>query len=674
VIQWDPYLAPYADCLRSRYDYVQSLLRRMDESEGGLEHFAEGYKYFGFTRGEKDGRKGIYFREWAPAAHGMALFGEFNNWNRESHKLTKLEWGRWEIFLPDGEVTGLSAIGHGTRVKLAVETSPGVWEDRLPTWCRRVVQSNTPIFDGVYWEPAEDYYWRHKAPERPKDPRIYECHIGMSSKEEKVNSYVEFARDIVPYIAKTGYNVVQIMAVMEHGYYGSFGYQVTNFFAISSRYGTPEDLKSLIDTCHAHGLTVLLDIVHSHASKNVVDGLNRFDGSDSHLFHGGGRGEHPIWDSRLFNYGNWETLRFLLSNVRWYLDEYHFDGFRFDGVTSMLYRHHGVGDHTFSYDAIYRSPDVDGDALAYLTLANELIHRVNPQAISIAEDVSGFPCLCRPVYEGGVGFDYRLHMACPDLWIELLKKQKDEDWNIGHIAYQLGNRRFMEPCIAYAESHDQALVGDKTIAFWLMDKEMYTNMSDFTPMTPEIERGLSLHKMIRLVTCTLAGEGYLTFMGNEFGHPEWIDFPREGNGYSHKYCRRQWNLLDDHLLRYKYLYRFEAAMLALEEKQKWLSAPPAYVSVKNEGDKVLVFERAGAVCVFNFHTNKSFTDYRIPVREPGKYRIALDTDDKDFCGQGRNDKDARFFSEPFAFQGFDQSLLLYIPCRTGFILVKDEEK
>ena len=670
VVQWDPYLAPYATVLRNRYAHFKYVLSKIDESEGGLEHFAEGYRYFGFNRGERDGVRGIFFREWAPGAHGMRLFGEFNDWDRQGVPCTRLEYGRWECFLPD-RADGQPAIAHGSRLKLMVETAPGHWEDRVPAWITRVVQHGSPIFDGVYWCPPQPYKWQHAAPARPSDLRIYECHIGMSSEQPKISTYSEFARDVVPYICELGYNAVQIMAVMEHGYYSSFGYQVSNFFAVSSRFGTPEELKALIDTCHARGLVVLLDIVHSHASKNVADGLNMFDGTDSHLFHAPPRGVHSIWDSRLFNYGNWETMRFLLSNVRWYLDEYRFDGFRFDGVTSMLYVHHGIGDHVFDYNCIFGG-EVDHDALCYLTLANELIHRVRPGAVSIAEDVSGFPCLCRPTAEGGVGFDYRLHMACPDLWVSLLKKTRDEDWNMGHIAYTLNNRRFMEPCIAYAESHDQALVGDKTIAFWLMDKEMYTNMSNFTERTLVIDRGLALHKMIRLITCTLGGEGYLTFMGNEFGHPEWIDFPRPGNGDSYQHARRQWGLVRDHLLRYKYLYRFDHAMMCLEEALRWLPTPPAYVSVKNEGDKIIVFERAGMLCVFNFHPTKSFTDYRVPVRSPGKYVIALDSDDPYFGGHGCVSHDSAFFTEPYAFMGFPQSMMLYIPSRTALILVPAE--
>nr|BAG60255.1 unnamed protein product [Homo sapiens] len=458
------------------------------------------------------------------------------------------------------------------------------------------------------------------------------------------------------------------MAIMEHAYYASFGYQITSFFAASSRYGTPEELQELVDTAHSMGIIVLLDVVHSHASKNSADGLNMFDGTDSCYFHSGPRGTHDLWDSRLFAYSSWEVLRFLLSNIRWWLEEYRFDGFRFDGVTSMLYHHHGVG-QGFSGDySEYFGLQVDEDALTYLMLANHLVHTLCPDSITIAEDVSGMPALCSPISQGGGGFDYRLAMAIPDKWIQLLKEFKDEDWNMGDIVYTLTNRRYLEKCIAYAESHDQALVGDKSLAFWLMDAEMYTNMSVLTPFTPVIDRGIQLHKMIRLITHGLGGEGYLNFMGNEFGHPEWLDFPRKGNNESYHYARRQFHLTDDDLLRYKFLNNFDRDMNRLEERYGWLAAPQAYVSEKHEGNKIIAFERAGLLFIFNFHPSKSYTDYRVGTALPGKFKIVLDSDAAEYGGHQRLDHSTDFFSEAFEHNGRPYSLLVYIPSRVALIL------
>jgi 1,4-alpha-glucan branching enzyme len=255
----------------------------------------------------------------------------------------------------------------------------------------------------------------------------------------------------------------------------------------------------LIDTAHGMGLTVLLDVVHSHACKNVEDGINQFDGTDHHYFHAGAKGRHELWDSRLFNYDSYEVLRFLLSNLRYWMDEYQFDGFRFDGVTSMMYTHHGIGTGFSGGYHEYFGPNVDKGGVGYLMLANDMLNELYPGAvISIAEDVSGMPALGRPVSEGGLGFDYRLSMAVPDMWIKILKEvPEDTAWDLGSICFTLTNRRHLEKSICYCESHDQALVGDKTLAFWLMDAEMYTHMSDLSERTPVIDRGLALHKMIR---------------------------------------------------------------------------------------------------------------------------------------------------------------------------------
>ena len=551
--------------------------------------------------------------------------------------------------------------------------------DRIPVWIRRVVQQegSEANFDGIFWCPSKPYIWKYEN-NRPiknddiRSPydslRIYEAHIGMSGSEPVISTYSYFRTEVLPYISELGYNALQLMGIMEHSYYASFGYQVTNLFAVSSRFGTPEELKELIDAAHRLGIIVLLDVVHSHASKNVDDGLNKFDGTDYCYFHGNERGYHPVWDSRLYNYRHWEVLRLLLSNLRWYIEEYHFDGFRFDGVTSMLYKHHGIG-QSFAggYSDYFEESVLDHDATLYLTLANDMLHTLYPNIITIAEDVSGFPALCRPVIEGGMGFDYRLGMGIPDLWIKLLKECKDEDWNLGHICYTLINRRHLEKTIAYSESHDQSLVGDKTIAFWLMDKNMYTDMSILQPLHPVIDRGIALHKLIRLLTYALGGEGYLNFMGNEFGHPEWIDFPREGNGYSCFYARRQWNLMRDPLLRYHHLKNFDITMHSLEKWSKWLRSEQAFLSLCNEEDKVIVFERANLLWAFNFHPTESYVDYRLPVKNAGKYLIALESDSFHYGGHQRIDKSIQFFTQPVPYCHFDNSILAYLPSRTAIV-------
>lgn len=589
-----------------------------------------------------------------------------------------MDFGKWELKLAP-LADGSCPIKHLSEVKVIVRNQSGQLLDRLSPWATYVVQPPKEAGQGVnykqrIWNPpaAQRYLMRHKRPEKPASLRIYECHVGIATQNYEIGSYKNFSENVLPRIAKQGYNAIQVMAIMEHAYYASFGYQVTSFFAASSRYGTPDELKQLIDEAHRLGLYVLLDVVHSHASKNVCDGLNQFDGTNACFFHDGVRGDHALWDSRLFNYSEYEVIRFLLSNLRWWNDEYNFDGYRFDGVTSMLYHSRGIGEGFSGDYNEYFGLNVDTEALIYLGLANHMLHTLDKDIITIAEDVSGMPALCRPVSEGGAGFDYRLGMAIPDKWIELLKETKDEDWDMGNLVHTLTNRRWQEKTVAYAESHDQALVGDKTLAFWLMDKEMYTHMSCASEPNLIIDRGLALHKMIRLITHTLGGEAYLNFIGNEFGHPEWLDFPRVGNSDSYHYARRQWNLVDDPLLKYKYLNEFDRAMNETEQRFGWLFADPAFVSLKHEDDKVIAFERNNLIFVFNFHSTKSFTDYRIGIDQPGTYKIVLSSDDPLFGGHNRVDVNTKHLSDPLGYAGRRNFIQCYLPSRTALIFAKVE--
>ncbi|KAF8332770.1 glycoside hydrolase superfamily [Cantharellus anzutake] len=670
VLELDPWLEPFLPGIRARHELFEKWKEQIQRTEGGYDPFSKGYNKLGFNVAN-DGT--VIYREWAPNAKEAYLIGDFNGWNRSSHSLARDEFGVWSIAIPPLP-TGDCAIPHDSKVKIALVLPSGEQVDRLPAWITRVTQDLTvsPTYDARFWNPppTQKYIRKHSSPPKPDSIRIYEAHVGISTPEGKVGTYKEFTQNILPRIKKLGYNTIQLMAIMEHAYYASFGYQVTSFFAASSRYGVPEDLLELIDTAHGLGLTVLLDVVHSHASKNVLDGLNQFDGTDHQYFHEGGKGRHDLWDSRLFNYGHHEVLRFLLSNLRFYIETFGFDGFRFDGVTSMLYIHHGIGTGFSGGYHEYFADQVDLEGVVYLMVANDLVHELFPNSITIAEDVSGMPLLCIPATNGGLGFDYRLSMAVPDMWIKLLKEKSDDDWKMGDIVHTLTNRRWREKSVAYAESHDQALVGDKTLAFWLMDKEMYTNMSDLSPFTPTIERGISLHKIIRLLVHSLGGEGYLNFEGNEFGHPEWLDFPRVGNNNSFHYARRQFNLPDDQLLRYKYLNDFDAEMNNLDEKYGWLKAPQAYVSLKHEVDKVIVFERAGLLFIFNFHPTQSFADYRVGVEEPGEYHVVLSSDEKRFGGFDRIDLNGKYLTTPLGWNNRKNFLQVYIPLRTCLVLGK----
>jgi len=671
VVKLDPWLEPFKGVIHRRYKKAQDWIKNIDETEGGIEKFSRGTEIYGFN---VDAQNNITYREWAPNAVAASLIGEFNSWNIDSHQMKKNEFGVFEIKIPN--IRGEPAIPHVTQIKISLQLPDGQRVDRIPAWIKYVTQdiNVSPAYDARFWNPPTPYQFKHARPSKPQSLRVYEAHVGISSPELKVATYKEFTKNMLPRIKSLGYNVIQLMAIMEHAYYASFGYQINSFFAASSRYGTPEDLKELVDTAHSLGIVVLLDVVHSHASKNVLDGLNEFDGTDHHYFHGGAKGRHELWDSRLFNYGSHEVMRFLLSNLRFWMDEYKFDGFRFDGVTSMLYTHHGIGTGFSGGYHEYFGAGCDEEAIVYMMVANEMLHKLYPDTISIAEDVSGMPALCLPLSLGGLGFDYRLAMAIPDMWIKILKELSDENWDMNNICWTLINRRHGEKTIAYCESHDQALVGDKTLMMHLCDAELYTNMSNSSPMSSIVDRGMALHKMIRLLTHALGGEGYLNFEGNEFGHPEWLDFPREGNQNSYWYARRQFNLPDDESLRYKFLNNFDRNMNLCEERYGWLRSAQAHVSLKNQEDKIIVFERAGLVFVFNFHPTQSFADYRIGIDTPGKYKIVLSSDSKEVGGYERIDESTKFFTTPMEWNGRRNWTHIYIPCRTAMVLALDKEQ
>ena len=662
LIKSDPWLEPYAAAITGRHQYAMD--KETELTNGGkqtLSDFASGYLYFGLHRTDK----GWTFREWAPNATHIYMVGTFNNWEeKEEYSLKRLQNGNWEINLP------ANAMQHGDLYKLIVYWDGGQGE-RIPAWATRVVQDeNTKIFSAQVWNPEKPFKFRKKTFKPSTDPLlIYECHIGMAQQEEKVGTYSEFREKILPRIAKAGYNCIQIMAIQEHPYYGSFGYHVSSFFAASSRFGTPEELKELIDTAHGLGIAVIMDIVHSHAVKNEVEGLGNFAGDPNQYFYPGARREHPAWDSLCFDYGKNEVIHFLLSNCKYWLEEYQFDGFRFDGVTSMLYYSHGLGE-SFSNYGDYFNGHEDDNAMCYLTLANELIHMVNPKAITIAEEVSGMPGLAAKVEDGGYGFNYRMAMNIPDYWIKTIKEKIDEDWKPSSMFWEVINRRQDEKTISYAESHDQALVGDKTIIFRLIDADMYWHMQkgdeNYT-----VNRGIALHKMIRLLTATTINGGYLNFMGYEFGHPEWIDFTREGNGWSCKYARRQWDLVDNKNLTYHYMADFDENMLKVIKSVKDFQATPIQEIWHNDGDQVLVYQRKDFIFVFNFNPKQSFTDYGFLVA-PGAYEVILNTDSVQFGGNGFSDDTITHFtiSDPLYKKEKKEWLKLYIPARTAMVLRK----
>jgi len=655
----DPFLNSYKIDIERRISNIIKREAALIRGIKSLAGFACGHHYFGLHFFENR----WVFREWAPGADAISIIGDVTGWKEKKEFALKRinSDGVWEISL------SAKTLKHGDLFRLLIRW-PGGEGDRIPSYATRVVQdSQTLIYNAQVWSPPIPYKWSCNNFTRPKKPPfIYEAHIGMAQEEAKIGTYREFADKTLPRIIASGYNTIQLMAIQEHPYYGSFGYQVSSFFAPSSRFGTPDDLKELIDRAHYAGLAVTMDLIHSHSVCNEVEGLSRFDGTLHQYFHHGSRGMHNAWNSRCFDYGKNQVIHFLLSNCMYWLEEYKFDGFRFDGVTSMLYLHHGLEKNFSCYDD-YFNQDVDEDALTYLALANKLIHEIRPDALTIAEDISGMPGLATPVSEGGYGFDYRFSMGIPDYWIRLVKEMYDEDWPTGTLWYELNSRREEEKSISYSESHDQALVGDQTLIFRMIGPDMYYHMS-MHDKNYRVDRGIALHKLIRLITLATAGNGYLNFIGNEFGHPEWIDFPRSGNNWSYNYARRQWHLVDDPSLKYHLLAKFDRDMLSLAKRFYLLNSPAPMLLYENTNDKIIAFRRAGLLFVFNFHPTRSFTDYCFDA-PPGTYKMIFDSDAKEYCGYGRLNPDQEHLTlSDKSMNSRRQFICLYLPTRTGIVL------
>ena len=668
IVKNDSWLEPFCEAITGRHQHaVDKEAELLGTTSPNLTSFASGHLYYGLHR---EPRRWV-LREWAPNATEIFIVGDFNDWKESpEYAMTRVKDsdGNWEAKLP------LKAMQHGQLYKLSVHWDGGQGE-RIPSYANRVVQDdNTKIFSAQVWAPSKQYEWKvTKFKPNTAPLLIYECHIGMAQDAEKVGTYEEFRTNVLPRIDKDGYNCIQIMAIQEHPYYGSFGYHVSSFFAPSSRFGTPEELKALIDDAHSRGIAVIMDIVHSHAVKNENEGLGNFAGDPNQYFYPGDRHEHPAWDSLCFDYGKNQVLHFLLTNCHYWLDEFHFDGFRFDGVTSMLYYSHGLGEAFMGYGDYFNGHQ-DDNAICYLMLANKLIHEVNPKAITIAEEVSGMPGLAAPFKDGGFGFDYRMAMNIPDYWIKIIKELRDEDWKPSSMFWEVKNRRADEKTISYCESHDQALVGDKTIIFRLIDADMYWHFKkgdeNYT-----VERGIALHKMIRLLTASTINGGYLNFMGNEFGHPEWIDFPREGNGWSHKYARRQWNLVDNYDLCFHYLGDFDREMLKTLKLQKDIQKTPVTEIWHDDGDQVLAYQRGELLFIFNFSFNRSYTGYGFRVKQ-GTYSVLLNTDDVAFGGHGLNDDSVRHVTQydPLLAKDNKGWLKLYLPARSAVVLSRTNEE
>ncbi|KAH9651980.1 SBE3 [Citrus sinensis] len=579
-------------------------------------------------------------------------------------------------------------IPHGSKYRVYFNTPDGPLE-RIPAWATYV----QPDADGkeafaIHWEPSPEfaYKWRNTRPKVPKSLRIYECHVGISGSKPKISSFNEFTEKVLPHVKEAGYNVIQLFGVVEHKDYFTVGYRVTNLYAVSSRYGTPDDFKRLVDEAHGLGLLVFLDIVHSYSAADQMVGLSQFDGSNDCYFHTaqiiffcvvlyyahmipGKRGFHKYWGTRMFKYDDLDVLHFLLSNLNWWVVEYQIDGFQFHSLSSMIYTHNGFASLTGDLEE-YCNQYVDKDALLYLILANEILHALHPNIITIAEDATYYPGLCEPTTQGGLGFDYFLNLSASEMWLSFLENTPDHEWSMSKIVSTLvGNGQYSDKMIMYAENHNQSISGGQSFA-----EILFGEISEHSPDTNNLLlRGCSLHKMIRLITFTIGGHAYLNFMGNEFGHPKRVEFPMPSNNFSFSLANRHWDLLANRL--HSNLYSFDQELMKLDENAKVLLRGSPSVHHVNDAKMVICYMRGPLVFIFNFHPTDSYEDYSVGVEEAGEYQIILNTDESKFGGQGLI-KEHQYLQRTISkrVDGLRNCIEVPLPSRTAQILAEIRER
>lgn len=524
----------------------------------------------------------------------------------------------------------MPAISHGSRYRVYFNTPNGALE-RVPAWATYVLpDSDGNQYYAVHWEPPpEDVYkWKNKRPKVPKSFRIYECHVGISGIEQKISSFNEFISKVLPHIKNAGYNAIQLIGVIEHRDYSSVGYKVTNLFAVSSRFGTPNDFKHLVDEAHGLGLLVFLDIVHSYSAADELVGLSLFDGSNDCYFHTGKRGHHKYWGTRMFKYGDVDVLHFLLSNLKWWVVEYQIDGFQFHSLSSMMYTHNGFATFTGEMEE-YCNQYVDKDALIYLILANEMLHELHPDIITIAEDATFYPGLCEPTSQGGLGFDYWVNLSVSEMWLWLLENAPYQEWNMNKIVSVLvNNQQSHEKMLLYTENHNQSISGGRSFAEIILRKfkEQPFGSEDVT------FRVSSLHNMVKLITFSISGSAYLNFMGNEFGHPNRVEFPMPSNNYSFNFANRRWDLLLEGV--HNNLFKFDMDMMRMDEHEQILSRGLPKVHHVNDFNMVISYIRGPLLFICNFHPEISHKMYIIGVEEAGEYKVILNTDEISYGGHG----------------------------------------
>lgn len=595
------------------------------------------YQYFGAHLNEK----GVTFRVWAPNAQGVAVVGDFNGWNIHDHPMSPVSdrHGIWELFIP--------ALSQGQLYKYAVRQQDGEIAYKAdPYGFYSEVKPKTAsiiwTLEGYDWQ---DENWCKKRTETDwlKMPiNIYEAHLGSWKRNEQGDylSYHELADQLVPYLVEMHYTHIELMPIMEHPFDGSWGYQLTGYYAATSRYGDPQGLMHFIDCCHQAGIGVILDWVPGHFCKDD-QGLRHFDGTSQYEFS-----EHQQWGTMVFDYGKPEVLDFLISNAHFWFDRYHIDGLRIDGVASMIELNHGLDGEPFH--------NTQGgtdrlEALAFLRELNTIIFRDFPFAIMSAEDSTSYPMVTWPVDKGGLGFNLKWDMGWMHDTLDYMKtdpmfRNRFHNLLTFSMAYAF-NENFILPL-----SHDEVVHSKRTI----LDK-----------MFGDYNMKFDQFRILFGYLMTHPGKK-LSFMGNEFApFLEWrVDESLE------------WFLLDYQKHQEIHTYIKDLNKFYRKEKALWSDdhswAGFEWLEPNNSEQSILIFKRLGStekdtlITIINF-CPLSYNDYQIGVPAPGNYRLAFNSDDRSYGGSGFTMKKT-MKAQTSPLHGQDYSVSINIPPSSVIVL------
>lgn len=602
-----------------------------------LFHSGRNYKAQQFFGAHKTGDGVFTFRVWAPHAVKVCLIGDFNDWDENGCPLTKLnDGGAWECTVggvkPFDAYKFLIVTRDGRRVFKAdpyavhSETRPG---------------TASKIFIGDYkWRDGAWLKKRKEGDVYSSPVNIYEMHLGSWRKHPDGNpfTYRELAADLVPYVKNMGYTHIELLPVTEHPFDGSWGYQVTGYFSVTSRYGTPDDFKYLVDECHRAGIGVILDWVPAHFPKDA-HGLFEFDGEPCYEYADLNKGEHMQWGTKIFDYGKNEVRSFLISNACFFFDEYHIDGLRVDAVASMLYLDYGREKGQWS-------PNINGgnenlEAVEFLKQLNETVFSQHGDVMMIAEESTSWPLVSRPVYLGGLGFNFKWNMG----WMNDILKYCSLDG-----IYKKFNHDLVTFSFFYAFSENFVLPISH-------DEVVHGKCSLINKMPGDYEEKFAGVRAFLGYMYAHPGKKLL-FMGSEFGQfIEW-DYKKELDWLLLDYEKHR--LLKDYSRELNRFYKKNTPMWQIDyswEGFSWIVSDDkdnsviAFVRTDRSGERII------AVCNF---TNVMRCSYRMGVPESGSYEIVFNSDDAKFGGTGEKIKKT-YKAVPIMLHGFNNSVELTLP-------------